>query len=236
MVTPGGALREFAEHWTPIFADPQRQYDYAAAILSHEEIEGGVRLSLRTEGGETLRVELTFVTPEVFRLRAWLDAEPPDDSPMLVEGARRRHTARVGEDDGAVVVDSGALRVRLARSRWAMTVEDAAGRALISPSQDNTLLRVPFVLPLGFSRGEDGRRLHGLHHLRHEDHGGDLARVAARLRALRDNDVDAGRDLTARVLGRADQRGDQQSPLVRGLDDVRRRRPERVGQQPHRML
>src|SRR3990172_4168580 len=104
MVTPGGALREFAEHWTPIFADPQRQYDYAAAILSHEEVEGGVRLSLRTEAGETLRVELTFVTPEVFRLRAWLDEEPgrgvgpPEDSPMLVGSAYRRHGVRVRED------------------------------------------------------------------------------------------------------------------------------------------
>src|SRR3990172_5943134 len=157
MVTPGGALREFAEHWTPIFADPQRQYDYAAAILSHEEIEGGVRLAVRTEGGETLRVELTFVTPEVLRLRAWLDEEPPADSPMLVEGAHRRHAALVHEDDGAVVVDSGALKVRLTRSRWVMTVADAAGRALIDPSQDNTLPRVPFVLPLGFSRDTDGR-------------------------------------------------------------------------------
>jgi len=147
MVTPGGALREFADHWTPIFADPQRKYDHAAAVTSHEPAEGGVRLSLRTEGGETLRLELAFVTPEVFRLRAWLGAEPPRDSPMLVEGAHRRHAARVSEDDGGLVVDSGELRVRLARSRWAMTVEDAAGRALIDPSQDNTLLRVPFVLP-----------------------------------------------------------------------------------------
>src|SRR3972149_4618396 len=114
MVTPGGALREFAEHWTPIFADPQRQYDYAAAILSHEEVEGGVRLSLRTEAGETLRVKLTFVTPQVFRLRAWLDEEPGRDSPMLVGSAHRRHAARLREDDGAVVVDSGALKVRLA--------------------------------------------------------------------------------------------------------------------------
>src|SRR3989338_550345 len=120
MVTPGGALREFADHWTPIFADPPRRYDYAAAVLSHEEVEGGVRLSVRTEGGETLRVELRFVMPEVFRLRAWLDEEPGRDSPMLVEGALRHHAVRVSEDEGALVVDSGALRVRLARSRWAM--------------------------------------------------------------------------------------------------------------------
>ena len=60
MVTPGGALREFADHWTPIFADPQRRYDHAAAVTSHEPVEGGVRLSLRTEGGETLRLDLAL--------------------------------------------------------------------------------------------------------------------------------------------------------------------------------
>ena len=76
MVTPGGALREFADHWTPIFADPRRRYDHAAAITSQEPVEGGARLSVRTEGGEALQVELAFVTPEVFRLRAWLDEEP----------------------------------------------------------------------------------------------------------------------------------------------------------------
>jgi len=55
MVTPGGALREFADHWTPIFADPRRRYDHAAAVTSHEPAEGGVRLSLR--GSEyTLRL------------------------------------------------------------------------------------------------------------------------------------------------------------------------------------
>src|SRR3972149_5492332 len=137
MVPPGGALREFADHWTPIFADPQRQYDHAAAITSHEPVEGGVRLAGRTEGGGALQVELRFVMPEVFRLRAWLDEEPGRDSPMLVEGAHRRQAVRVSEDDGAVVADSGALRVRLTRSRWAMTVAEAAGRALIDPSQGN---------------------------------------------------------------------------------------------------
>ena len=128
---------------------------------------------MRTEGGEALQVELAFVTPEVFRLRAWLDEEPGRDSPMLVEGAHRRHAVPVSEDDGALVVDSGALRVRLARSRWAMTVEDAAGRVLIDPSQDNTLLRVPFVLPLGFSRDADGRTAF------HESFGADAGRADA---------------------------------------------------------
>ncbi len=157
MVTPGGALREFADDWTPIFADPQREYDHASSIASHRPIEGGVRFEVRTVGGETVPGELTFVTPEVFRLRAWLKDEPPADSPMLVEGAHRRYQPQLAEDGGALLLDSGPLKVRLERSSWALTVEDAGARALIGPSADRRLLRVPFVLPLGFSRDARGR-------------------------------------------------------------------------------
>ncbi len=56
MVTPGGALRGFADDWTPIFADLDRQYDHIDSISSHRRVKGGVRLEARTEGGEMLRV------------------------------------------------------------------------------------------------------------------------------------------------------------------------------------
>ena len=157
MATPGGALREFADDWTPIFADPKRQYDYVTSIASHRQVEGGVRLEARTEGGETVQAELAFVTPEVFRLRVWLNEEPPADSPMLVEGAHRRYQTGLTEDEGGLVVDSGRLKLRLARALWALTVEDADGRVLIEPSADRQLLRTPLALPLGFSRDEQGR-------------------------------------------------------------------------------
>ena len=49
MVTPGGPLREIADDWTPIFADPQRRYDYVASVASRRPVEGGVRLEARTE-------------------------------------------------------------------------------------------------------------------------------------------------------------------------------------------
>jgi hypothetical protein len=156
MVTPGGNLREFADDWTPIFADPQREYDHVASISTHHAVEGGVGLEARTEGGESVQAELAYVSPEVFRLRVWRDEEPPQDSPMLVEGAHRCHEPRLAEDEATLVLDSGSLKVRLAQSRWAPTVEDADGRILVEPSDDARLLRAPFVLPLGFS--VDGRR------------------------------------------------------------------------------
>jgi alpha-D-xyloside xylohydrolase len=157
MENPGGALREFAGDWTPIFADPGREYACAAALTSHEATEGGLRFEARTDGGGPLRGEAAFVTPQVLRLRAWLDEEPPPGSPMLVEGAHARHRATLSEDAEALVLDSGSLRLRLPREAWAPALEDASARRLIEPSADGNLLRARFVLPLGYSKDGEGR-------------------------------------------------------------------------------
>ena len=55
-----------------------------------------------------------------------------------------------------------------------------------------------------------------------------VAAVATGLGALGDDHVDALRDLPFRVLAVADQSADEDAALVRLLDDVGRRRPERV--------
>ena len=65
--------------------------------------------------------------------------------------------------------------------------------------------------------------------LRDEDHRGDLARVPARLVALRHHDVDTVVDVALRVHRLARERRDLHAVLVRAIDDVLRRRPERVG-------
>ncbi len=73
----GGVLREFAGDWTPIFADVDREYAYLTEIASCRPMESGVELELRSSSGETVHASLAFVSPEVFRLRMWLDSEPP---------------------------------------------------------------------------------------------------------------------------------------------------------------
>ncbi len=96
---PGGTLNEFAGDWTPIFADPEREYASLRAVTGSREIQGGARFEVQTDAGETAHVSIAFVTPQVFRLRAWIDEEPPADSPMLIEGAHRTHQATVSEDE-----------------------------------------------------------------------------------------------------------------------------------------
>ncbi len=159
MARPGGPLLEFSDDWTPIFADPGRQYAYLAEMVSQRPAEGGAELEARTDTGESVRVRITFVTPEVVRFRAWLSEEPPADSPMLVEGYDRLKPGLrdVREDDEGVTLDSGVLRVRVSRKPWSVTVSDANGRVVFEQRPDDRQILGPVVLPTGYSRDRDGR-------------------------------------------------------------------------------
>ena len=76
---------------------------------------------------------------------------------------------------------------------------------------------------------EHRRRRDRVDHLGNEHHRGDLAGVPAGFVTLRDDDVDAVVDVPLRVHRLARERGDLHAVLVRAIDDVLRRRPERVG-------
>ena len=110
----GGVLREFAGDWTPIFADRDREYAHLTEVVSCRPTESGAEMEVRTSGGETVSVSISFVTPEVFRLRMWLPTEaagtndePPVDSPMLVEGARRSSQVDVSDNDERLMLEYG---------------------------------------------------------------------------------------------------------------------------------
>ena len=60
-----------------------------------------------------------------------------------------------------------------------------------------------------------------------QDHRGDLAGVPATLVPLRDDDVDAGRNVVTGVLDGTGQRGDGDAVAVRLRDDVIGRGPAR---------
>lgn len=153
---PGGTLNEFAGDWTPIFADPEREYVSLRGVTGSRETGDGARFEVQTDAGEAAHVSIAFVTPYVFRLRAWLDDEPPAASPMLVEGAHRIHAANVSEDADSVTLDSGALRVRVGRNPWALTVTGADGRPVFEQRGDDRQLLGSITLPTGYSRRGGG--------------------------------------------------------------------------------
>ncbi len=149
---PGGTLLEFSADWTPIFADPDRRYTCLKEIVSWRPCGSGAEIEANTEGASRARIRISFVTPHVFRLQAWLEEEPPESSPMLVEGARRQHPAALSEEPPALVLDSGALRVRADRRQWALAVEDASGRPIFQQRWDDRQLLGAVTLPTGFSQ------------------------------------------------------------------------------------
>lgn len=155
----GGTLREFAGDWTPIFADRERRYAYLTEIVSHRPIDGGAEFVGRTNSGETVRLSITFVTPEMFRLRMWLNAaeEPPRDSVMLVEGAHRSHRAKLAQDEGGFVLESASIQVGLARRPWALTVSEMSGRPIFEQRWEDKQIRGAITLPTGYSRDQRGR-------------------------------------------------------------------------------
>ena len=81
-----------------------------------------------------------------------------------------------------------------------------------------------------------GRRRDRFDHLGPEHHRADLAGVTAGFGALRDDDVDPDVDVLLRVPRAARERRDLDAALVRGVDDVLGRRPERVDEQRRRVL
>jgi alpha-D-xyloside xylohydrolase len=155
----GGVLREFAEDWTPIFADHEREYAYLTEIISYRPTASGLEFEAKASDGTELRGSLLFITPEVFRLRLWFDdAEPPGDSPMLVEAAHAAGGAELSDDGDRLTLDSGSLRVLLDRAgEWAMSVIPVGKRAVFEQRWEDRQIRGAITLPTGFARRPDGR-------------------------------------------------------------------------------
>src|SRR3989442_4859240 len=152
----GGVLREFAADWTPIFADLDREYAHLTEVTSYTAIDSGVALEMRATDGQSVRVTINFVTPEVFRLRMWLDEEPPLDSQMLVEGAHRNQSCRVSEESDRLELDSDAVALSLNKGEWALTVRPKDRRAIFEQRWDDRQIRGAITLPTGYSRRADG--------------------------------------------------------------------------------
>ncbi|GAG50125.1 unnamed protein product, partial [marine sediment metagenome] len=72
MVRLDGPLLEFVDDWTPIFADPTREYSYLAEMVSYAPTDDGAEFETRTNTGKSVRASIAFVSPEVVRFRAWL--------------------------------------------------------------------------------------------------------------------------------------------------------------------
>lgn len=157
-------LAEMAPGYVPIFADPDREYDYVVESLEHAPAPGGVEIAAATHEGERLTARVAFVTPHIMRLQCWRAHRPPERTPMLVfDGAPP--AVRVEETSDALRIASDALLVTVQRKPWRVRVDDAGGREVWSQRIDDYSSGGYVSFPLGYSyrarrRGAGGPWFH----------------------------------------------------------------------------
>jgi alpha-D-xyloside xylohydrolase len=167
----GGVLREFAGDWTPIFADIEREYAHLTEVTFCSANESGISLEVRATDGATVRGTIAFVTAHVFRLRLWLEAEPPGDSPMLVADAHRTYRAQFSESDDRIEVSSGAIDVLVNKLEWSIAVRPRDQRAIFEQRWDDRQIIGAITLPTGYSRRADGSvQFHEVFSLEPDEH------------------------------------------------------------------
>jgi alpha-D-xyloside xylohydrolase len=158
MVRAKNKIAELAGHHVPIFADPMREYDYVVRYQRHRRTKSGVRFYLLTKEDAELILDVTFVTAETLRIRAYPPGkEPPLTSPMLVERKRPATQVEVRSQPGKVVMTTQAVELRVVRQPFHFGLFDRQERRLfVHQIADRSFLDL-VALPLGYSKDEQGR-------------------------------------------------------------------------------
>ena len=157
MTKSNSPLVSLGRQWVPIFADPDRDYQYLAECHSYRRTRTGLRLNALTNEGEPVTVTLAFVTPEVLRVQAFLSEPPPRRTPMLLEKRRPPVPFEVTVNKEAITLKSSALRAVVRRRPWRISVEDASGKMVYQQQVQDRAIVFHMSLPPGFSRDAQGR-------------------------------------------------------------------------------
>ncbi len=152
---PTEPLVELARSATPIFADVGRVYDYVQAVADCRPVAGGAEFDVSTHEEERLIVSVTFMTPEIVRLRCWGETPPPEHTPMLVL-ERVPPSIRVDETPDEVILASRALTVRVRRRPWEVCIEERDGREVWRQRTDDYSSGGYVSFPLGYSKPAAG--------------------------------------------------------------------------------
>jgi len=135
----------------PIFGDPEREYDYLLALVSWRPLDGGIEATVESFEERTARVRLQFVTPEIVRVQAILDQEPPASTPMLGGPLPVPPPVDVTEDEHGLTIAGPALRLRVERRPFHWRLIDGAG-AVVAEQQVRDFTGVDYVsFPTGWS-------------------------------------------------------------------------------------
>lgn len=163
-------LAEMAREYLPIFADPEREYDYVTEAVEWREAPGGVTCAVATHEGERLTVRVGFATPHIVRVQCWQGTSPPERTPMLTLDAPPPK-ARVSDDGATLRIASDALTIVVEKRPWRVRIEDVTGREIWGQRIDDYSSGGYVAFPLGYSRSlaGDDLRFHESMALRPEE-------------------------------------------------------------------
>jgi alpha-D-xyloside xylohydrolase len=159
MAKPFGPLLELADRWRPIFADPDRDYVCLTELRLARRLPQmvGAHLMVGADDGSTLHLALTFVRPEVLRVRLFADTPPPRRTPMLLNAAPEPMAAAIRRDEQSVTLSSPVLRARAERRPFRLAVLGPDGRELFGQQRLDRAMVGWAAYPMGFSRDAQGR-------------------------------------------------------------------------------
>ncbi len=169
------AGRVFSEACPTVFDPLRYRLRCAARWTRYERRDGALLLDVSLHGGGRAKAELSFPRDEILRVRFGTTLGPPIPSPMLTSDAEGAGLFESSETSQGLRLRTPALRVRLARDRWRLSVFDSRGRLVTRESTADTSFRRPVAYPLGvaYRRGvgpiyfeslslRSGERLYGL--------------------------------------------------------------------------
>ncbi len=144
-------LVEIGDAVVPIFGDPEREYDFLAAVTAWRAIAGGVELDLETHEERKAKARFRFVTPEIVRVQYVLDHEPPASTPMLVEPLPPTPDVHIEEDASSITLLSSAVSLRIDRKpfRWSLL---AGGEVVAAQEVHDGAMLTPVSFPAGWSQ------------------------------------------------------------------------------------
>ncbi len=147
-------------------------FDWVEALDSWHLSENVLHVAVRTAGDEVAQLTFSAVTPAVWRMTFIPPGGHLLPTPILLEPPQAAIALDVTETDSELNAAGPTLTLHLQKSPWALRLLDENGFDVFreNPSDVDGLGR-PFVLPLGFVRGENGPPLVSeSFHLRQDEH------------------------------------------------------------------
>jgi alpha-D-xyloside xylohydrolase len=139
-------------------APDQERHEYLQKLVSLQKTARGVVFHCLTSAGKTVDVRVTVCTPQIIRLQMCPDEKlQPVKTVLEIKEAWPDSPFTVSENGEQVVIDTGAVQLRVRRDPWQYALHDSRKEPVLQESvQDQDVIGDYRSLPIGFTT-QDGQ-------------------------------------------------------------------------------